>query len=154
MNAPLSHSHICTAPTYAPLPHIMRPGTACDRDIVTELVLCIVLAVCHSKYALLEWEVEPCWAPLNESNTRQGRCLVTMPMRTPIPGCHSHVVLLFWVVELCQAPINESQLPLLVVDHDVVRLDVAVHDALGVAKNQLFSKTYTRCSACQNAALL
>jgi len=37
------------------------------------------------------------------------------------------------VVELCQAPVDEPQLPLLVVNHDVVRLDVTVHDALAMA---------------------
>ena len=37
---------------------------------------------------------------------------------------------------LCQPPVYQAQLPLRVVYHDVVRLDVAVHDALGVAKVQ------------------
>jgi hypothetical protein len=37
------------------------------------------------------------------------------------------------VVELGEAPVDEAQLPVLVVDHDVVRLDVAVHDAHAVA---------------------
>ena len=45
---------------------------------------------------------------------------------------HPHVVLLARVVELRQAPVDQSQSPVLVVDHHVVRLDVAVHDAHAV----------------------
>jgi hypothetical protein len=37
------------------------------------------------------------------------------------------------VVELRQAPVDEPELPVLVVDHDVVRLHVAVHDPVAVA---------------------
>ena len=37
------------------------------------------------------------------------------------------------MVELRQAPVDEPQLSVLVVDHHVVRLDVAVHDAEAVA---------------------
>mmetsp|Transcript_9124 Transcript_9124/g.28278 ORF Transcript_9124/g.28278 Transcript_9124/m.28278 type:complete len:520 (-) Transcript_9124:64-1623(-) len=50
-----------------------------------------------------------------------------------VPARHAHVVLLARVVELGQPPVDQSQLALLVVDHHVVRLDVAVHDALRVA---------------------
>jgi len=50
-----------------------------------------------------------------------------------VSRCHAHVVFTSWEVELGKAPVDEPQLPLLVVDHDVVRLDVTVHDALGVA---------------------
>ena len=68
---------------------------------------------------------------------------------------HTHVVLLARVVELCQTPVNETKLEggrqggsglrrgsvfellsyfsVLVVDHDVVWLDVSVHDAHAVA---------------------
>ena len=38
------------------------------------------------------------------------------------------------MVELCQTPINQPQLSLLVVDHNVVRLDISVHNALAVAE--------------------
>mmetsp|Transcript_51395 Transcript_51395/g.111835 ORF Transcript_51395/g.111835 Transcript_51395/m.111835 type:complete len:285 (-) Transcript_51395:240-1094(-) len=37
------------------------------------------------------------------------------------------------VVKLGEAPVDQAQLALLVVDHDVVRLHVAVHDAVGMA---------------------
>lgn len=39
-----------------------------------------------------------------------------------------------WVIELGQAPVDEAQLPLLMVDHHIVWLDVSMHDAVGVAK--------------------
>ena len=51
-----------------------------------------------------------------------------------VPGRDAHVVLLRRVVKLREAPVDEAELALLVVDHDVVGLDVAVHDALRVAK--------------------
>jgi hypothetical protein len=38
------------------------------------------------------------------------------------------------VIELGQAPIDQSELFLLVVDHDVVGLDVSVHDSLGMTE--------------------
>lgn len=38
------------------------------------------------------------------------------------------------MVELCQTPVNQPQLSLLVIDHNVVRLDISVHDAFGVAE--------------------
>lgn len=38
------------------------------------------------------------------------------------------------MVELGEAPVDEAELPFLVVDHHVVRLHVAVHDAVGVAE--------------------
>ena len=50
-----------------------------------------------------------------------------------VPAGHPHVVLLARVVELRQAPVDQSQSPVLVVDHHVVRLHVAVHDAHAVA---------------------
>ena len=50
-----------------------------------------------------------------------------------LPGCDSDVVLLPRVVELCQAPVNEPELSVLVINHDVVGLDVSVHDAHAVA---------------------
>ena len=46
---------------------------------------------------------------------------------------NADVVLPAGVVELRQTPVDEAELPLLVVDHDVVGLHVAVHDAVGVA---------------------
>ena len=45
----------------------------------------------------------------------------------------ANIVLPTGMVELREAPINQSKLALLVVDHDVVRLDVSVHDAVRVA---------------------
>ena len=49
-----------------------------------------------------------------------------------VPAGHPHVVLLAGVVELGQPPVYEPQSPILVVDHDVVRLHVPVHDAHAV----------------------
>merc|ERR1712187_902089 len=46
---------------------------------------------------------------------------------------NSHIILLPRVVELCETPINEAQLAVCVVNHYVMRLDIAVHDALRVA---------------------
>lgn len=37
------------------------------------------------------------------------------------------------MVEFCETPIDESQLSVFVVDHHVVRLHVAMHDAHAVA---------------------
>ena len=37
------------------------------------------------------------------------------------------------VIKLGQAPIDESEFAVFVIDHHVVRLDVAVHDAQAVA---------------------
>ena len=42
------------------------------------------------------------------------------------------------MVELGQAPVDEAQLLLLVVDHHVVRLHVAVNDALRRVLQQFF----------------
>ena len=50
-----------------------------------------------------------------------------------IAGSYAHVVLLTWVVELSEAPINEAELAVSVVNHDVMRLDIAVHDSLRMA---------------------
>ena len=50
-----------------------------------------------------------------------------------VSGSDAHVVLLVRVVELGQTPINEAQLAVRVVNHDVVRLHVTVHNALRVA---------------------
>ena len=38
------------------------------------------------------------------------------------------------MVELGETPIDQSELLLLVIDHDIVGLDVSVHDSLGVAE--------------------
>mmetsp|Transcript_87340 Transcript_87340/g.138615 ORF Transcript_87340/g.138615 Transcript_87340/m.138615 type:complete len:249 (+) Transcript_87340:272-1018(+) len=46
---------------------------------------------------------------------------------------HTNVVLSARVVKLRKSPIDESKLPILVVNHHVVRLHVSVHDSLGVA---------------------
>jgi hypothetical protein len=37
------------------------------------------------------------------------------------------------MVKFSETPIDESELAILVVDHDIVRFDVTVHDALRVA---------------------
>mmetsp|Transcript_14484 Transcript_14484/g.54680 ORF Transcript_14484/g.54680 Transcript_14484/m.54680 type:complete len:214 (+) Transcript_14484:214-855(+) len=51
-----------------------------------------------------------------------------------VPARDSDVVLSPWVIELREAPVDQPKLPLAMVDHDVVRLDVAMHDAVGVAE--------------------
>lgn len=51
-----------------------------------------------------------------------------------VAGGHADIVLLAQVIELSQAPVDETQLAVGVVNHDVVGLDVAVHDAFGVAE--------------------
>ena len=50
-----------------------------------------------------------------------------------VPTCHSDIVLLVWMVELRQTPIDQSQFFVVVVDHDIVWLDISVHDTFGVA---------------------
>ena len=44
------------------------------------------------------------------------------------------------VIELGQPPVDQPQLPLLVVDHHVVRLYISVHDAISVAEVQRFEQ--------------
>ncbi len=46
---------------------------------------------------------------------------------------HADIVLLSWVVKFGQTPINQTQLAVLVIDHNVVRLHISVHDAFRVA---------------------
>jgi len=46
---------------------------------------------------------------------------------------HANIVLLPWVVKFGQTPINETQLAVLVINHNVVRLHISVHDAFRVA---------------------
>ena len=50
-----------------------------------------------------------------------------------ISRCNADIVLLSWMVEFSEAPIDETKLPVGVIDHDVVGLHVAMHDALRVA---------------------
>jgi len=50
-----------------------------------------------------------------------------------IARSNTHVVLLARVVELGQAPVDEAELAVRMVDHDVVGLNITMHDALGVA---------------------
>mmetsp|Transcript_29998 Transcript_29998/g.71347 ORF Transcript_29998/g.71347 Transcript_29998/m.71347 type:complete len:291 (+) Transcript_29998:340-1212(+) len=57
-----------------------------------------------------------------------------------VPACHAYVVFPPRVVELRQSPVDQTQLPLLVVDHHVVRFDVAVHDSIRVTVVQRLQK--------------
>lgn len=50
-----------------------------------------------------------------------------------VAGGDAHIVFAAWVVEFCQSPIYQPKLALIVVDHDVVRLHIAVHDSITVA---------------------
>ena len=51
-----------------------------------------------------------------------------------VAGSNTHIVLLARVVEFCKTPINETKFPVSVVDHDVVGLDITMHDTLGVTE--------------------
>ena len=51
-----------------------------------------------------------------------------------VPRRDPDVVLCPGVVKLCESPIDQAEFALLVVDHDVVRFHVAVHDAARVAE--------------------
>ena len=53
---------------------------------------------------------------------------------------HADVVLGACVVEFRQPPVDEAELARVVVDHHVVRLHVAVHDAFGVAEVEGFEE--------------
>ena len=46
----------------------------------------------------------------------------------------AHVVLLPWVVEFCESPIDQTQLTVGMVNHDVMRLNISVHNALRVTE--------------------
>lgn len=50
-----------------------------------------------------------------------------------VSGGDSHIVLLLRVVKFSETPIDKSQSLVVVVDHDVVRLHISVHDSLRVA---------------------
>ena len=52
--------------------------------------------------------------------------------RLVVSRCHSHVVLLLRMVELGKTPIDEPQFFLDIVDDDIKRLDVSMHDSVGV----------------------
>lgn len=52
---------------------------------------------------------------------------------------HPHVVFLAWKVEFSQPPVDNPELLALVVDHDVLRFDVPMHDSVGVAVVQALS---------------
>ena len=45
-------------------------------------------------------------------------------------------IILTGVVELGKTPVNEAQLPLLEVDHDIMRLHISLHDTISVTKVQ------------------
>ena len=44
------------------------------------------------------------------------------------------------MVEFCQTPIDESEFAIFVVDHDIVRLNVSVHDSHAMAIIQCFKE--------------
>jgi len=50
-----------------------------------------------------------------------------------VSGSYSNIVLLTRVIILCKTPINESQLPVLMINHDIVRFNISVNDSLGMA---------------------
>lgn len=55
-----------------------------------------------------------------------------------VPTCDADIVLLRWMIELRQTPIDKSQLTVRVINHDVVWLNITVHDALRVTEVQSF----------------
>mmetsp|Transcript_4296 Transcript_4296/g.9737 ORF Transcript_4296/g.9737 Transcript_4296/m.9737 type:complete len:330 (-) Transcript_4296:185-1174(-) len=57
-----------------------------------------------------------------------------------VPTSHTDIVLPSRMVKLRQPPINQPQLPLLVINHDIVRLDIPMHDAIGMTIIQRLEK--------------
>ena len=51
-----------------------------------------------------------------------------------ISGSDAHIVLLTWMVELGQTPINKPEFAVSMVDHNVVRLDISMHNTFRVAE--------------------
>ena len=49
-----------------------------------------------------------------------------------IPGGDTNVVFLTQVVKFSETPIDETELAVLVIDHNVMWLDISMHNALGV----------------------
>mmetsp|Transcript_35961 Transcript_35961/g.78765 ORF Transcript_35961/g.78765 Transcript_35961/m.78765 type:complete len:235 (-) Transcript_35961:546-1250(-) len=49
-----------------------------------------------------------------------------------VTRCDADIVLPSGVVEFRQTPIDETQLPLLMIDHNIMWLNIAVHDAVGM----------------------
>jgi len=50
-----------------------------------------------------------------------------------VSGSDSDIVLFLGVIEFCETPINKSEFPLVVVDHNIMRFDIPMHDASGMA---------------------
>mmetsp|Transcript_72137 Transcript_72137/g.88486 ORF Transcript_72137/g.88486 Transcript_72137/m.88486 type:complete len:281 (+) Transcript_72137:214-1056(+) len=50
-----------------------------------------------------------------------------------VSRCHTNIVLSTRVVKLCKPPVDESQLPILMINHHIVRLHISVHDSLRMA---------------------
>ena len=55
-----------------------------------------------------------------------------------VAASYAHIVLLARMVELSQAPVDKAELAVGVVNHDIVRFYIAVHDALAVAVVERF----------------
>merc|ERR1711865_907283 len=55
-----------------------------------------------------------------------------------VAGCHTNIVLSSRMIELSQPPVDQSKLALLVINHDIVGLHIAVHDTNGVAEIEGF----------------
>ena len=49
-----------------------------------------------------------------------------------VARCDTHIIFLLGLVEICEAPVDQAQVAVFVVDHDVERLDVTVHDTVQV----------------------
>mmetsp|Transcript_24785 Transcript_24785/g.44546 ORF Transcript_24785/g.44546 Transcript_24785/m.44546 type:complete len:298 (-) Transcript_24785:194-1087(-) len=57
-----------------------------------------------------------------------------------VPTGHADIILPPRMVKLRQPPINQPQLPLLVINHDIMRLDIPMHHPIGVTIIQRLEK--------------
>lgn len=55
-----------------------------------------------------------------------------------VPGTDSDVVVFFREVELSETPVDDSHFFILVVDHDILRLNVSMHDSNRVTVMETF----------------
>lgn len=49
-----------------------------------------------------------------------------------IARCDTHIIFLLRLVEICEAPVDQAQVAIIVVNHNVERLHVTMHDAVKV----------------------
>ena len=67
--------------------------------------------------------------------------VVQQKLRTfVVPGCYPYVEILPGEVEVGQAPVDDPQLLVLPIEQHVLRLDIPMHDAVGMAIVQSFQQ--------------